>query len=205
MSTLEARQLSVIFRQRGAAPLRAVDDVSFTLRPGETLALVGESGSGKSTVVRALADLQRLTGGTILLDGEAVRHGRRALRAYRRQVQVVFQDPFASLNPAHSVAHHLARPLLIHGLVGRGGALETKVAELLESVTSSLRTRWPDAGRTSFLAASASEWPSPGPWLPNRRCCWPTSQCPCLTCRCDWRSSTFLLTWSVNAIWPCCT
>jgi peptide/nickel transport system ATP-binding protein len=134
MSTLEARQLSVIFRPRGAAPLRAVDDVSFTLRPGETLALVGESGSGKSTVVRALADLQRLTGGTILLDGEAVRHGRRALRAYRRQVQVVFQDPFASLNPAHSVAHHLARPLLIHGLVGRGGALETKVAELLESV-----------------------------------------------------------------------
>jgi len=110
-----------------------VDGVSLTLRAGSTVALVGESGSGKSTVVRTLAGLQRPTGGAILLDGDPLRHRGRALRAYLRSVQTVFQDPFASLNPMHTVAHHLGRPLRVHHRAGRGD-LAAKVAELLALV-----------------------------------------------------------------------
>jgi peptide/nickel transport system ATP-binding protein len=115
MSALEVVDLTVDFSSRGRAKFRAVDNVSFSLVEGETLALVGESGSGKSTVVRALGQLLKPSSGQILLDGQpAPRHGR-GLRAYRRAVQLVFQDPFASLNPSFSVDHHLRRPLLIHG------------------------------------------------------------------------------------------
>ena len=115
MTVLEVVGLTVDFASRGRAKFRAVDNVSFSLVEGETLALVGESGSGKSTVVRALGQLLSPSSGQILLDGQpAARHGR-GLRAYRRAVQLVFQDPFASLNPSFSVDHHLRRPLLIHG------------------------------------------------------------------------------------------
>jgi peptide/nickel transport system ATP-binding protein len=134
MSVLEARDLVVEFRQRGGGTLRAVDHVSFGLEQGETLALVGESGSGKSTVVRTLAQLERSSAGAVLLDGRpAGRHGR-ALRAYRKRVQLIFQDPFASLNPMHTVRYHLARPLLrLHP--GRSRSrLDASIAELLESV-----------------------------------------------------------------------
>jgi peptide/nickel transport system ATP-binding protein len=133
VSELEVRDLHVVFRSRSSPPLHAVDGVSLTLRAGSTVALVGESGSGKSTVVRTLAGLQRPTGGAILLDGDPLRHRSRALRAYRRSVQTVFQDPFASLNPVHTVAHHLGRPLRVHHRAGRGD-LAAKVAELLASV-----------------------------------------------------------------------
>ena len=134
MSVLDVRDLVVDFRQRGGARLRAVDHVSFGLEKGETLALVGESGSGKSTVVRALGQLVRPASGTVLLDGRAAgRHGR-ALRAYRRRVQLIFQDPFASLNPMHTVRHHLIRPILmLHEGRGRVRADE-EVLALLRSV-----------------------------------------------------------------------
>jgi peptide/nickel transport system ATP-binding protein len=134
VSVLDVRDLVVDFRQRGGARLRAVDHVSFGIEKGETLALVGESGSGKSTVVRALGQLVRPASGTVLLDGRAAgRHGS-ALRAYRKRVQLIFQDPFASLNPMHTVRHHLVRPILmLHG--GRGGArLDQEVLALLRSV-----------------------------------------------------------------------
>src|SRR6201996_9375488 len=112
MSVLEARDLVVDYRQRGGGTLRAVDQVSFALEKGETLALVGESGSGKSTVVRTLAQLERVPAGAVLLDGEpAGRHGR-ARRGHPNGVQLIFQDPFASLNPMHTVRYPLARPLL---------------------------------------------------------------------------------------------
>jgi peptide/nickel transport system ATP-binding protein len=134
MNVLEARDLVVEFRQRGAGTLRAVDHCSFGLEKGETLALVGESGSGKSTVVRALAQLERLTSGAVLLDGRpAGRHGR-ALHAYRTRVQLIFQDPFASLNPMHTVRYHLARPLLRLHPGGSRMLLDAQVTELLESV-----------------------------------------------------------------------
>jgi peptide/nickel transport system ATP-binding protein len=129
MSILEVRDLTVRFGQ-----LTAVDGLSLTLREGHTLALVGESGSGKSTVVKALSRLLTPDAGQLLLRGEPVGRSRSALRNYRRAVQVVFQDPFASLNPMHTVDHHLRRPLLLSPNRPRGAALDTAVHDLLRSV-----------------------------------------------------------------------
>jgi peptide/nickel transport system ATP-binding protein len=134
VSVLEVRDVTVEFGQRGRRKLRAVDNLSFELNEGQTLALVGESGSGKSTVVRALAQLVKRKSGEVLLDGSpAGRHGQ-ALRGYRHRVQLVFQDPFASLNPIHTVRHHLVRPLLLQRGHPRGKALEQAVYDLLRSV-----------------------------------------------------------------------
>ncbi|MFJ1822537.1 ABC transporter ATP-binding protein [Streptomyces sp. NPDC088139] len=116
--------------------VHAVDDVSLELRRGTVTALVGESGSGKSTVARLLARLHPLTGGEIRLDGAAVKAGRgRSFRAYVRRVQLIFQDPFASLNPVHTVRYHLTRALRIHGRAGSGEAeLEENLTALLNRV-----------------------------------------------------------------------
>ncbi|MFD9706396.1 ABC transporter ATP-binding protein [Lentzea sp. NPDC059081] len=102
---LEAKGLVKTYKR-----VRAVQDVSIVLRRGRVTALVGESGSGKSTVAKLLARLVEPTSGEILLDGERVRR----VREYRRKVQMVFQDPFASLNPIHTIRYHLSRPLKIH-------------------------------------------------------------------------------------------
>ncbi|MBO0514685.1 ATP-binding cassette domain-containing protein, partial [Streptomyces beijiangensis] len=121
---------------RSRRSVHAVDDVWLQLRRGTVTALVGESGSGKSTVARLLAQLYPLTKGEIQLDGTAVKAGRgRSFRRYVRQVQLIFQDPFASLNPVHTVRYHLTRALKIHGRAGTGDAeLETNLAALLERV-----------------------------------------------------------------------
>ncbi|MBO3748678.1 ABC transporter ATP-binding protein [Streptosporangiaceae bacterium NEAU-GS5] len=103
--------------------LKAVDDVSFELRSGETTALVGESGSGKSTIARMLARLAVPTSGEIRLDGALVRSARR----YRKDVQMVFQDPFASLNPAHTIGYCLTRPLRVHKMPGTAEELLERV------------------------------------------------------------------------------
>ncbi|GAC1397886.1 MAG: ABC transporter ATP-binding protein [Chloroflexota bacterium] len=117
--------------------LHAVEDVTFTLRRGKILALVGESGSGKSTIARLLVRLYPATRGEALLGGKDVLklHGRSQLLAYRGRVQMVFQDPFGSLNPVKTVAHHIMRPLQIHKevLAGRGAA-RNQVHELLRIV-----------------------------------------------------------------------
>jgi peptide/nickel transport system ATP-binding protein len=115
--------------------IRAVDDVSFTLEAGKVTALVGESGSGKSTVARLLSRLYKPTSGVIAFHGVDVAktRRRRALLRYRSQVQMIFQDPFASLNPVKKIEHHLARPLLIHGIVPKK-QVHNRVIELLESV-----------------------------------------------------------------------
>jgi peptide/nickel transport system ATP-binding protein len=120
MSALEVRELSKSF-----ASLKAVDDVSFTLRPGTTTALVGESGSGKSTVARLIVQLYEPTGGSIVFD--------RGAKSYRSQVQMIFQDPFGSLNPVKTVKHHIERPLRIHHIVPRSRVTE-RVHELLDLV-----------------------------------------------------------------------
>ena len=100
--------------------IHAVDDVSFALRRGRVTALVGESGSGKSTVARLLAQLYPRTAGDVRLRGVSTRvHGGRAFRSYVRRVQLILQDPFASLNPVHTVRYHLTRSLRIHGNAGR--------------------------------------------------------------------------------------
>jgi peptide/nickel transport system ATP-binding protein len=132
-ATLEVHGLTKEFGRR--PPLRAVDDVSFALRTGTVTALVGESGSGKSTVARLLSRLYTPSGGSILFRGEDVSRvrGRRALLAYRSEVQMIFQDPFASLNPVKKVQHHIERPLRIHGLATRG-QVDARVRELLQKV-----------------------------------------------------------------------
>ncbi|MGW2326783.1 ABC transporter ATP-binding protein [Streptomyces sp. NPDC001700] len=132
---LEATALRKEFRARRHAPLVAVDDISLTLHAGETLGIVGESGSGKSTLARLLAHAHPADSGTIRLRGEDVtRPSRTALRALRRQVQMVFQDPYASLNPRMTVGDIVGEPLLVHGLYPDRAARARRVAELLELV-----------------------------------------------------------------------
>ncbi|GAA2415777.1 ABC transporter ATP-binding protein [Streptomyces glaucosporus] len=153
---LEARGVSKHFPvRRGPRSLlggprravHAVDDVSLRLRRGSVTALVGESGSGKSTVARLLAQLYPLTSGEILLDGRPARAGRgRAFRAYCRHVQMVFQDPFASLNPVHTVRYHLTRALRIHGRAGNSRQeTEAALAELLGRVQLTPAGRYLDS------------------------------------------------------------
>jgi peptide/nickel transport system ATP-binding protein len=115
--------------------VHAVDDVSFELRPGTVTALVGESGSGKSTVARLLAHLYEPSAGTVLFEGKDASKlkGRKDELHYRSQVQIIFQDPFASLNPVKTVKHHIARPLQIHGIVPRD-EIDARVHELLTKV-----------------------------------------------------------------------
>ena len=119
-------------RQVGA--VRAVDGVSFDIEEGETLGLVGESGSGKSTAARTLLQLEPPTSGSVRFDGEDLTRLRPAeLRNARRHMQMIFQDPYASLNPRMSVGRAVAEPLHVHGI---GSRLErqARVAELLELV-----------------------------------------------------------------------
>jgi peptide/nickel transport system ATP-binding protein len=112
---LEAVSLSKDFRLGRGQVLHAVRDVSFSLHNGGVVALVGESGSGKSTAARLLAGQERPTSGTIKLAGQPVRvSSHHAFRQYKSQVQYVFQDPFASLNPMHTVRYHLERPVRLH-------------------------------------------------------------------------------------------
>ncbi len=114
--------------------VHAVENVSFSLQRGETLALVGESGCGKSTTGRSVMRLQQPMGGSVLLDGEdLLRLNAKSLRERRKRIQMIFQDPFASLNPRMNVGDAIATPLLINNLASRSQARE-KVAELLHYV-----------------------------------------------------------------------
>jgi peptide/nickel transport system ATP-binding protein len=135
---LEVRSLTKRFATGNAlrrAHVHAVDDVSFELHPGRITALVGESGSGKSTVARLLARLHDPTAGSVLFEGSDVSRVRRRddVLRYRAQVQMIFQDPFGSLNPVKTIRHHIARPLRIHKIVPRD-RIEERVYELLRTV-----------------------------------------------------------------------
>jgi ABC-type glutathione transport system ATPase component len=128
MSLLEARDLTKDYTIRSAfgrkSTIRAVDSVSFEVAEGETFAIVGESGSGKSTTARMIAQLEEPTGGSFTFDGVDVTHAKgAALASYRNNMQVVFQDPFSSLNPRHTVERILTAPLYYQGIkVPRGFA-----------------------------------------------------------------------------------
>ena len=125
---------SGIVVQRAVGTVRAVDDLTFDVAPGETLALVGESGCGKSTTGRLVLRLIEATEGTIKFEGRDVRAlDRRALRDLRRDMQIIFQDPYASLNPRLTVGQTLAEPLRLHGLAS-GAALRARIDELLGEV-----------------------------------------------------------------------
>jgi peptide/nickel transport system ATP-binding protein len=117
--------------------VHAVDDVSLALPPAHVTAVVGESGSGKSTLARLLARLVTPTSGTLLLNGKPVPARQRRTLAYAKTVQMVLQDPFASLNPIHDVRYHLSRPFKVHGLARTGADLDEKIAALLERVALS--------------------------------------------------------------------
>ena len=121
-----------LFGRTGKA---AVDDVSFRIGAGRVLALVGESGSGKTTTAWMVARLLEPTEGAVRVLGEPQprRGDRRGLLRYRRRVQVIFQDPFAALNPVHDVAHHIIRPMLDLGVADRAAA-EQRTRDLLETV-----------------------------------------------------------------------
>ena len=134
---LEGRELTKYFwvkQGRGPlarrVPVHAVDRVSVRLDAGKVTAVVGESGAGKTTVGRLLAKIIKPDEGELLLNGRPAPRGRP--RSYAAQVQMVFQDPFASLNPVHRIRHHLVRPLEIHHMAG--GNVDAKVAELLRRV-----------------------------------------------------------------------
>jgi peptide/nickel transport system ATP-binding protein len=117
------------------AHVHAVDDVSFELHPGKITALVGESGSGKSTVARLLVRLHDPSAGAVLFEGNDVSRVRRRadVLRYRSQVQMIFQDPFGSLNPVKTIRHHIERPLRIHRIV-EPARVENRVHELLRTV-----------------------------------------------------------------------
>jgi len=139
VSALEVRDLSKRFAVGGSlvrrSQVHAVEDVSFTLRPGTITALVGESGSGKSTVARLIARLYDPSAGAIVFDGGDVSRvqRRRDVLRYRAQVQMIFQDPFGSLNPVKTVRHHVERPLRIHRVVPPA-RVDERMHELLETV-----------------------------------------------------------------------
>ncbi|CAK1861154.1 ATP-binding cassette domain-containing protein [Vibrio crassostreae] len=121
---------------------RALHGVSFDLYAGRTLALVGESGCGKSTCARLMTKVYPATEGEILFNGRDIStlKSRKDILDYRSRVQMVFQDPFGSLNPTHTIEHHLTRPLKIHKQVANKAALEERLKELLTLVELPVET-----------------------------------------------------------------
>ena len=133
---LEVKNLKKYFRTP-AGSLQAVDDVSFTINKGETLGIVGESGCGKSTLGRTILRLHEPTSGQILFHGEDItRYSAGKLKALRSKMQIIFQDPYSSLNPRATVSQAIAEPLLIQGVLSRRdkAAIEKRVDEMMDLV-----------------------------------------------------------------------
>jgi oligopeptide/dipeptide ABC transporter ATP-binding protein len=152
MPLLDVQNLKVHFPVKGSAlsgtssTVKAVDGVSLSVAAGEAVGLVGESGCGKSTLGRSILRLLEPTSGRIFFDGQDITTlGARALRPLRRQFQMIFQDPFHSLNPRMTLGQSIGEALVIHGLGNSEAARQTRVAELLQSVglTPDVADRFP--------------------------------------------------------------
>lgn len=132
--TLELRNLTKVFGGQGKAIVRAVDDVSFTIAEGATFGLLGESGSGKSTLARMIPRLIEPTSGEVIFQGRSLTGlSERDMRTVREQIQMVFQNPFSSLNPRMTVRELIGEPLLIHKRAS-GTALDAKVRDMMKLV-----------------------------------------------------------------------
>jgi len=137
---------SGVLTQRVVGVIKAVDDVSFAVREGETLGLVGESGCGKTTTVRCILQLEKPTGGEVLFEGQDLtRMDEAELRAVRRRIQVIPQDPYGSLNPRMTVGQTVAEPLTVHRLAASRAEATAQAAELLAMVglSGNLPDRYP--------------------------------------------------------------
>jgi peptide/nickel transport system ATP-binding protein len=133
MSLLSVSELETHYSTRDGV-LHAVDDVSFAIEPGETVGLVGESGCGKSTLGKTLLRLVEPTAGSIRFDGVEIGPLRgRELRSFRRRAQMIFQDPFGSLNPRHTIDEILTGPLVVHGIGGRRARAQ-QIADMVDRV-----------------------------------------------------------------------
>ena len=121
--------------QRTVAYVKAVDGVTFSVKRGETLGLVGESGCGKTTTGRCILQLYKPTGGEVVFDGQDLtKMNSRQMRTMRREMQVIFQDPYSSLNPRMTAGNIIGEPLIVHGLVNGKAEYRQRVAELLVNV-----------------------------------------------------------------------
>jgi len=179
---IEARNLvkhfpirSGVILQRQIGAVKAVDDVSLAVYPGETLGIVGETGCGKSTTARLIVRLMDPTAGQILFDGEDItaRLGA-SLKALRREMQMIFQDPYSSLNPRKSVGSITAEPFAIHGLRKERASASSECRTLMDTVGLNPEhyNRYP---ATSSPAVSDSGSASPGRSRSSPSCWWPTS------------------------------
>ncbi len=173
---------SGIFFQREVAAVKAVDGVSFDIYEGETLGLVGESGCGKSTTGRTILQLYRATAGSVKFEGQELTTLKgESLRKMRRKMQMVFQDPYASLNPRMSVGRIVAEPLVVHN-IGNKKEREERVAE-------SAGTGGPQPLFCAPLPARIFRRPAPAYWFgalagaESRISSWPTSRSRRWTCR----------------------
>ena len=139
---LEVKDLKMYFPvssgmlfQRTTAYVKAVDGISFTVRRGETLGLVGESGCGKTTTGRCILQLYKPTAGQVIFEGQDLTQLKtKQMRAMRREMQVIFQDPYSSLNPRMTAGNIIGEPLIVHGLVKGKAEYREKVADLLQNV-----------------------------------------------------------------------
>lgn len=124
--------LDGVLVKREVAQVKAVDDVSFTIRKGETLGLVGESGCGKTTIGRCILQLEKATSGSIIFDGtDLTKLSSEELIPFRRRIQVIFQDPYSSLNPRMTIGSIISEPMKVHGILTTETARRQRVRELL--------------------------------------------------------------------------